>query len=303
MDMERARRFIYRNARPVDLARWRYAFEGGSREDVLTALAAYQNADGGFGHGLEPDCLNPNSTPLQTWAATQILDEIGIQDAAHPLVQGILRYLESTPDFDGHLWAGLSGVRSNDDYPHAPWWSYVPEEPQTYNPTASLAGFILRFAAKGSAIHGTAGRIAREAVQWLRENAPVESMHTAPCFVSLYGSLAACSGAEGIDMQALRAVLDAQIAHLLTQDPSVWETEYVCKPSLLIESKDSPFYPANRALCRKEREFIGRTQQPDGTWAITWDWGAYPQDWPVSRVWWKADVIIRNVRFFRCMQE
>ena len=52
MDFERARRFIFRNARPLDFARWRFAFEGGSREDVLAALAAYQNGDGGFGHGL-----------------------------------------------------------------------------------------------------------------------------------------------------------------------------------------------------------------------------------------------------------
>ena len=132
MDFERARRFIFRNARPLDFARWRFAFEGGSREDVLAALAAYQNGDGGFGHGLEADCLNPNSTPLQTWTATQILSEIGMEDAEHPLVRGILRYLETTPDFDGHRWAGLSGVRSNDDYPHAPWWSYAPEELPDY---------------------------------------------------------------------------------------------------------------------------------------------------------------------------
>lgn len=38
---EKARAFIYRNARPLDLARWQYHFEGGSKEAVLTALAAY----------------------------------------------------------------------------------------------------------------------------------------------------------------------------------------------------------------------------------------------------------------------
>ena len=192
MDMESARRFIYRHARPLDFARWRVHFEGGSRADVLAALAAYQNADGGFGHGLEADCLNPNSTPVQTWAATQILYEVGVTDAAHPMVAGILRYLDSTPLFDGHTWAGLTGVRSNDDYPHAPWWSYAPEDAPTYNPTASLAGFILRFAPKDSTIYQTGWRVACEAVTWLTRNAPIESMHTAACFVSLHDSLAAC---------------------------------------------------------------------------------------------------------------
>ena len=53
-----ARTFIYRNARPLDIVRWQYHFENGSKEEVLTALAAYQNADGGFGHALEPDWNN-----------------------------------------------------------------------------------------------------------------------------------------------------------------------------------------------------------------------------------------------------
>ena len=99
-----SRQFIYRGARPLDFARWRFHFEGGPKTDVLEALSHYQNGDGGFGHALEPDCWNPFSSPLQTWAATEILHEIGFFDSAHPLVQGILRYLESGKDFNGHHW-------------------------------------------------------------------------------------------------------------------------------------------------------------------------------------------------------
>lgn len=60
---EKTRMFVYRNSRPLDIARWQYHFEDGSKEAVLTALAPYQNEDGGFGHALEPDSWNPNSTP------------------------------------------------------------------------------------------------------------------------------------------------------------------------------------------------------------------------------------------------
>ncbi|MDR1247233.1 MAG: hypothetical protein LBK57_09430 [Clostridiales Family XIII bacterium] len=42
---QKARAFIYRNARPLDVARWQYHFEGGGKDAVLTALAAYQNED------------------------------------------------------------------------------------------------------------------------------------------------------------------------------------------------------------------------------------------------------------------
>ncbi|MGM9601024.1 MAG: hypothetical protein ACI3W5_05490 [Faecousia sp.] len=141
MDINRAQAFIYQNARPLDLARWQYLFENGSRESVLKALAVYQNADGGFGHGLEADCWNPESSPIQTWAATEILREVHMNEKTHPMIQGILRYLETTEDFDGHSWANT--IPSNDRYPHAPWWSYTPAEEINYNPTASLIGFVL----------------------------------------------------------------------------------------------------------------------------------------------------------------
>ena len=57
----KARKWICLNARPIDRARFAYLFENGSREAVLSALAEYQNEDGGFGHALEADCFNPNS--------------------------------------------------------------------------------------------------------------------------------------------------------------------------------------------------------------------------------------------------
>jgi len=98
--MEKARQYVYRHARPVELARWQYHFEGGSRENVLHALAFYQNEDGGFGHALEADNWNPASTPISTLTAADILEEIGFADADHPIIQGMLRYLESGISFE-----------------------------------------------------------------------------------------------------------------------------------------------------------------------------------------------------------
>jgi hypothetical protein len=101
---EKARAFIYRNARPLDFARFQYHFKSGSRNAVLNALAAYQNADGGFGHALEADAWNPNSSPIQTWTATEILREIGYKVKNQSIIQGILHYLASGADFEGHFW-------------------------------------------------------------------------------------------------------------------------------------------------------------------------------------------------------
>ena len=55
-------------------------FAGGPAEPVATALAAYQNADGGFGHALEPDLRCPGSQPAATLYALEMLHEAGMMD-------------------------------------------------------------------------------------------------------------------------------------------------------------------------------------------------------------------------------
>ena len=61
--------WMKRNARPLEYARWAYLFEGGSKEKVIDNLSAFQNSDGGFAHGLEPDSMLPESNAIDTWAA------------------------------------------------------------------------------------------------------------------------------------------------------------------------------------------------------------------------------------------
>lgn len=296
---ERAKDFIYRNARPLEIARWKYLFEGGSRNDVLTALAAYQNADGGFGHALEPDCWNPHSSPVQTWVATEILKELRWEDQSHPIVQGILRYLASGDAFDGHTW--LRTIPSNNHYPHAPWWDDEPIPETSYNPTASLIGFILKFAAPGSALFSLACKLAQEAYRYLKEQFPLESMHTASCFLELYESMKESPVASLLALDEFEALLHRQIRYVVTDDSSKWGVDYVCKPSLLIHSKVSAFYWENKDVCEEECKFILNTQEPDGSWKITWSWEAYPEQWSISKNWWKSDVIIKNVRFVKAI--
>ena len=300
MDIEKSGSFIYRNARPLDLARWMYLFENGDRDSVLKILAAYQNEDGGFGHGLEPDCWNPDSSPVQTWTATEIIKETGLEDAEHPVIQGILKYLSSGMDFDGHTWANT--VPSNNDAPHAPWWTYSPSHEVSYNPTACFTGFILKYAQPGSELYQTALRLLQEAYSFFKTNFPLESMHTVSCFVELYGYLRGGKAWGAVDPDEFRDLLNRQISRTLTRDTSVWAVEYVCKPSLFIDSKDSDFYAGCSELCDFECEFISDSQQADGTWAVTWAWSDYPEQWHISKNWWKSDLIIKNLKFFKAMR-
>ena len=149
---EKAQAFIYRNARPLDLARFQYHFENGSKEAIMKVLSYYQNEDGGFGNAVEADCWNPNSIPLHSNTASEIIREIGFEDNQHPVIQGLLKWYASGEHFNGKTWEIT--VESNNNYPHAPWWhtESVSSCHTDYNGTAQIAGFIARYADKGSDI-------------------------------------------------------------------------------------------------------------------------------------------------------
>jgi len=65
----RARHFVKAKARPVDQALFDYTFEEGKPDAVWEALSAFANEDGGFGHGMEPDCRLHTSSMLGTITA------------------------------------------------------------------------------------------------------------------------------------------------------------------------------------------------------------------------------------------
>ena len=300
--LEKAKKFIYKNARPLDMARWNYLFENGERAEVIKHLISYQNEDGGFGNALEPDCWNEKSTPLQTWVATKIIKEIGLEDKNHPLISGILNYLSSGDEFDGHRWHGLNTVQSNNNYPHAPWWSYLQDEERGCNPTASLIGFIFKYADENSSLYILACGLAQEAYDYFKKNFPLESMHETACIVDLYEYMKECNIQGLLNLEEFRTLLQQQIIKVITYHTDSWRTDYVCKPSQFISSKKSDVYSGNEDICDFECNFIKQTQNADGTWNVTWNWDAFDEQWSISKNWWKADIIIRNISYIKAFE-
>lgn len=299
---EKARSFVYHHARPLDLARWQYHFEGGSQQAVLSVLETYQNADGGFGCGLEADCLNPNSSPIQTWAATEILREIHFTDKSHPIVKGILRYLSSGQDFDVQRRQWLNTVPSNNDHPHAVWWTYKDGEVEyRYNPTACLAGFFLRYGDRTCGFYDTALQIAKEAYLFWTASMPYAEQHITACFIRLY-EYCTEAGIDVADMEAFRQKLIDQVRHELISAADKWDTGYVVMPSNFIMAGDSIFRAANADLIAKECAHIIARQLPDGSFEIPWKWWTDYEEFTLAKSWWKADFCIRNMRFLRAFQ-
>lgn len=257
----------------------------------------YQNKDGGFAYALEPDNWNENSTPIGVWAATRRLCEIGFADSCHPIIKGILKYLDSGKDFTDGKW--FNTVASNNNYPHAVWWGCddskgTPDD----NPTVSLAGFALRFADKNSKLYYKAKEIAVKSVNEFTNN-PTDEFHTLRCFADLLEYCLKIENFDLFDLNKFKNGLITQINKVICNEPEKWYTDYVCKPSSFFENNNKFFKYINRDLAKKEADIILQNQLSDGSFPVTWQWYTDYKEFEISKNWWKSHFIINNMLYLK----
>src|SRR5580704_12893154 len=126
----RACAFVEEKGRPLDAALLRYDMDSGSAEAVTAALATYQNADGGFGHVLEPDLASPASSAIATSVGMRWLRRIEAP-ADHPMVKAALGWLERAFDRENGVWPIITAAV--DEAPHAPWWAWSKDLSESWN--------------------------------------------------------------------------------------------------------------------------------------------------------------------------
>ncbi|MFC8917328.1 hypothetical protein ACGF5F_09430 [Streptomyces sp. NPDC047821] len=137
--LSRAEHFIWLTARVLEQRRFAYHFLGGGADPVETALSAYLNEDGGYGHALEPDLRGPVSQPLHTALALRVLDSIGRCGGLR--VERVCRYLTGVSTHDGALPALHPSIRG---YPVAPFMPVVDDPPSELLATGPVVGVLHR---------------------------------------------------------------------------------------------------------------------------------------------------------------
>lgn len=296
--------WMHRNARELELALWKFHFEDGSREAVIQALSYYQNEDGGFGNTVEPDSWNPESVPYNAMIAVSILKGIGLLDhegAAHPMVQGILCFLESGVHSDGEGWH--FSVPSNDSYPHAPWWTYSEEvnRVQDLGITASLCAFVLGYADRESALYKKAVGYTESI---LKKAADMEDFGEmgAGGVCALLGEIMRSGLQESFACDGLMEKMAVTVNQSIERNPEKWG-EYTPRPSEFIPSPGSPFYQGNEEIIERELDYLVETRNPGGVWNITWSWfdlgEKYAKEFAVSENWWMGVKAIEKMLFLR----
>ena len=126
--------YIFKNGRLLERKLFEYFFENGTKQGCINALRAYQNADGGFGNGIEPDILCPDSTAIGAETALYICDLLESQTR---IINAVATWVKTNQNEDGFI---VHPPPAMTNYPHHPWW----ENPDN-DRILVLAGLLKKF--------------------------------------------------------------------------------------------------------------------------------------------------------------
>jgi len=285
---EKASNFIAIHARTLEQSLFEFQFEDGSIADVKTQLRAFQNSDGGFGNGLEPDLRMPQSSPFASTVAFQVLREIGMS-ASDPMVVAGLRYFEQTFDRSIGGWDPTGSLA--DQSPHAPWWNYEPvsgrlSAMKRSNPGAEIVGYLHLFS---TAVDPEFLKEATDmALTTFEELSGGMEVHSMMCFMRL------AEMASGAISDRLEPGLRRGVHSVVSGDPETWR-KYGGRPLWFAPTPKSLLADELADSIQLQLEYEVTSQQNDGSWQPNWEWGQYLDDWEVAKVEWSGYMTLRNL--------
>ena len=253
---EAAREFIYANARLLEQRVFAAVFEHRDPEPVVAALIAYQNEDGGFGHGLEPDKRAPESQPLDVEIAFEYLATV--EAKATPLVNSACDWLMSIAEPTGAVPIVLPSIAG---YPRAAHWERT-EYPPGVNPTAAIAAHGHELGVSHPWIDRAteycfaeleAGRIPSEAHRLLTMTKLVEAAPERSRAEAAAGSIAAALP------EASYMKLDPE-----SRDYGVTPLQFAPSPTALARAWFVD------EMIESHLVHLDQAQEPDGGWPISW---------------------------------
>jgi hypothetical protein len=274
----RGRRFIEAQARPLDRALFAFHFGDDAPETAAAELLLYQNADGGFGHGLEPDTSAPASTAIATSLGLRFLNGIGAE-ARQPMVRAALKWVGRAFDWDAGVWP-IVGPEV-EAAPHAPWWSWSEDLADRwngfrFNPSAELLGYLYRW--REAAPEGLLAAAEARMRRTIATTTSIDGAYDLKCAIRL----AETPGLpEDLRTPLYELVTASALAHS-NADEHGSALEFAPRPSAV--------------LARPLREHIEAAvealidaQEEDGGWPLFWDWGFVDADaWTKAKLDWRG---------------
>ncbi|MCP2327580.1 hypothetical protein HDA40_006087 [Hamadaea flava] len=277
--VDSARAFLDREGRLVERRLAAVLFDGADPAGAVAAVAAYRNADGGFGHGLEPDKRCPASLPIDVECALDVLVTAGAP--APDWVRAACDWLGSVATPEGAVPLAFPVIERYPRADHWSDWTYAPG----LNPTAGLAGRLHRL--------GVTHPWLDQATEWTFGRLEAGFAEDAHSLSEVLVFLAAAP--DRVRADALAAQVGGWLAKLqfFRADPD--DPGYGLTPLHFAPTPDSPWRPLfTDAAVDGHLDRLARDQQPDGGWPITWE----PPS-QASTVEWRGIETLRAMRVLR----
>jgi hypothetical protein len=293
---QRAQTFLCERARPLERRAFEHAFQGAPVWPVLDELARFQNPDGGFGHGLEPDALTGASGALATSVALRRLAEVEA-GPDHPLVRQAVGYLEQTLDPTTRAWRIVPEATA--EAPHAPWWAQEGLEERfggfALNPRADILAQL--YALGPAADEGWLDTLAEDVVR----TAEVRATSGLPMH-DLIGVVRLLD-APHLSPALRRRLLDLAVPLAeadVGRTPEAWST-YGLRPLDLAPRPDAALATVLTEPLQAHLDYLIAAQGEDGAWWPGWTWGegADADAWESSRTAWAGVLTLDALRQLR----
>ncbi|MBU3128667.1 hypothetical protein LGL55_16200 [Clostridium tagluense] len=273
--------YMNTEVRPLERSIFNYYFNDSSGDDILDSLETFQNSDGGFGNGIEPDFKLIQSSPMATSIGLRYLSKLDNNDRAQKMIAKAVEYLETTFDSNRKGWYS---VPSNvNKYPHAPWWEFKNDINMTVidyswgNPSAELIGYLYKY--KEYLNDLDIYSLISYAIANLNERTEFKSEHEIFCYIHMYNTL----GKEFSSQ--LEDVLKLAISQLVNIKESEW-VDYVPTPLKFIEMDSTDFFGIQLKFIDQNLDYLIDKLEEHGKILPTWQWDKYLEEWEISKVEW-----------------
>jgi hypothetical protein len=285
----KSKKYLQQNCRPLEIARFDYLFENGNPNIVIKELQKFQNIDGGFGKNLYAEFLQPDSTPLATSYALQLINEIDNID--EDIIKKTITYLEESYDINRHGWYSMDEKVNN--FPHAVWWHWDqikkmnPIDEHWGNPSAEIIGYLFKYRKYLTTLD--INKVVDFAIDYWVNKTEFGSEHETYCYIQLYKYI------DEYRKKLLSPNLVKATQIQVKTDVESWK-KYTPQPLHFASNPNFFLFDVVKENIDNNLDFLIDTMTTDGTWFPHWNWYQYEEEWEKAKIIWVGILTIENLK-------
>lgn len=257
-------------------------FYNREEKKVINELRLFQNLDGGFGHGLEPDFHMPKSSPMASTIAFQIINKLNTEEQCSEIIKKGINYFERTYNHGRKGWYSVSEEVNN--YPHASWWNFNSGDMMSIidenwgNPTAEIVSYIYKYKDYVNSLN--VDELLEISIKYLLEKPKFTSQYEVYCFIKLYNTVPLNY------KERIKDKLTNAVSQILCNNINKWD-EFVPYPLRIIKNPTDESFLVDQCLLEKNLDYIVDYIEEYGMITPKWKWDDCLEDTRINN--WKLE--------------